>query len=99
MRSRSCCSSILMRTDVTFFWLVFTGHQLAAQELANGRFRNVGDEDVTAWALEIGQVRFAAEFIECDVVDRSSALNERGDDFAPALISKPDHRYFRYSGM
>src|SRR5262249_58950906 len=87
------------RTNSSFFGLVFTCHQLAAQELANGRFRNTGDEDVTARALEIGQARFAAEFIECDVVDRSAALDERGDDLAQALISKPNHRYFQHSGM
>src|SRR5262249_50890157 len=91
--------SILVRTDVRLFDLVFTRHQLATQELANGGLRDVIYEGVSTRPLERGQARCAAKLIEFCVVDRRATFDERSYNLAPALVGKPDHRYFRHSRM
>ena len=50
--------------------LVLARQQLAAQELADRRFRDRLDEDVAARPLEIGEPRVAAELIELLRLDR-----------------------------
>src|SRR5512145_1150952 len=79
--------------------LVFARHQLTAQQLADRRLRDRLDEDVTARALEVGEPGLAAEPIELLRRDTGAALDEGGDDLAPALVLEPDHRHLRYRGM
>ena len=50
---------------------VFAGHELAAQKLAHRRFRNLGDEDIAARALEAGEAGSAAERVKLFGLDRS----------------------------
>ena len=90
---------LLVRAYARFLGLVFACDQLAAQELADRRFRDVVDEDVAARPLEIGEAGGAAELVELGVVDRAAALDEGGDDLAPALVGKADHRHFGHGGM
>src|SRR5215510_9922286 len=79
--------------------LVFTRHELAAQELADGRFRDRLDEDVAPRPFEIGEPRGAAESIEFLGFDHAATLDEGGNDLAPALVSDPDHGHLGDCGM
>src|SRR5215471_13466670 len=79
--------------------LVLTRHELAAQELADGRFRYRLDEDVAPRPLEIGEPRGAAELIELLGLDHAAALDEGGNDLAPALVRDPDHGHLGDRGM
>src|SRR6185295_13536885 len=81
------------------FRLIVTRHQLAAQKLADRRFGNVLDEDVTPWPLEARQARRPAELIELVGLDGCAALDESRDDLAPALVSQADDRHLRYRRM
>ena len=65
-----------MRAWARFLGLVLTRHQLAAQELADGRFRNVVDKNVAARPLEIGQARFAAELVEFGFLETVCRLSK-----------------------
>src|SRR6516162_3381039 len=79
--------------------LVFACHELAAQELADGRFRYRLDEDVAPRPLEIGEPRGAAELIELLGLDHATTFDERGNDLAPALVRNPDHGHVGDCGM
>src|SRR5262245_64905329 len=68
------------------FELVLTRHELAAQELADGRFRYRLDEDVAPRPLEIGEPRGAAELIELLGLDHATPLDE-GDRKSTRLNS------------
>src|SRR5215475_831177 len=81
------------------FELVLTRHELAAQELADGRFRYRLDEDVAPRPLEIGEPRGAAELIELLGLDHATPLDEGGNDLAPALVRNPDHGHLGDCGM
>src|SRR5262249_8369439 len=74
-------------------------HELAPQELADGRFRYRLDEDVAPRPLEIGEPRGAAELIELLGLDHAAALDEGGNDLAPALVRDPDHGHLGDRGM
>src|SRR6516165_4237418 len=79
--------------------LVLTRHELAAQELADGRFRYRRDEDVAPRPLEIGEPRGVAELIELLGLDHAATLDEGGNDLAPALVRDPDHGHLGDCGM
>src|SRR5262252_8156480 len=79
--------------------LVFARHELAAQELADRRFRNRLDERVAPRPLETGEPRRAAELIELLRFDRAAALDEGANDLAPALVRNPDYGHFGDCGM
>src|SRR5215813_327373 len=79
--------------------LVFTRHELAAQELADGRLRDRRDEDVAPRPLEIGEPRAAAELIELLGLDHAATLDEGANDLAPALVRDPDHGHLGDCGM
>src|SRR5262249_54386157 len=81
------------------FELVLTRHELAAQELADGRFRYRLDEDVAPRPLEIGEPRGAAELIELLGLDHATTLDEGGNDLAPAFVRNPDHGHLGDCGM
>src|SRR5262249_60937779 len=74
-------------------------HELAAQELADGRLWYRLDEDVTPRPLEIGEPRGAAELIELLGLDHATTLDEGGNDLAPALVRNPDHGHLGDCGM
>src|SRR5258705_3738618 len=80
-------------------WFVFARHELAAQQLADRRFRDSCDENVAPRPLEIGEPRRAAEPIELFGLDHDATLDEGGHDLAPALVCKPDHGNLRHAGM
>ena len=65
---------------------------LRRKQLADRRFRNLGDEDVAARPFEAGEAGRAAERVELVGLDRGAALDEGGDDLAPALVRQADHR-------
>src|SRR6202034_2392620 len=90
-KTRSCSRSLLGRSRSLVDDIV-AGDELAAQEFPHRRFRQRGDKDITAWALEAGQAGAAAERIEFVGLDRGAALDEGGDDLAPALVRQADHR-------
>src|SRR5262249_6083377 len=71
--------------------LVFARHELAPQELADGRLRDGRDEDVAPRPLEIGEPRGAAELIELLGLDHATTLDEGGNDLAPTLVRDSDH--------
>src|SRR5262245_6194185 len=81
------------------FRLVLARGQLAAQELAARRSWNRLDERVAARPLEVGEPGRATEFVELVRLDRAAALDEGGDDLAPALVREPDHGHLRYGGV
>ena len=66
--------------------LVFARDQLAAQQLADRRFRDRLDEHIAARPLEFGKAGRAAILVELVGVDRRAALDESRDDLAPALV-------------
>src|SRR4051812_47278186 len=70
--------------------LVLPGHQLAAEQLADRRFRHLAHEDVLARALEVGERRAAAPFVERSRVERARAPDEGDDALAPALVGEAD---------
>src|SRR5262249_52623873 len=59
---------------------VFARHELAAQELADRRFRDRLDERVAPRPLEIGEPRRTAELIELLRFDRAAAPDEGAND-------------------
>src|SRR3954468_18615467 len=71
---------------------VFAGDELAAQDLADRRFRDFGHEHVIARALEIGEARGPAMRIERRRIDRLLALDEGDDLLAPAFIGQAGDR-------
>src|SRR5262249_27579556 len=79
--------------------LVFTRHELAAQELADGRFRDRLDEDVAPRPFEIGEPRGAAELIELLGSDHVATFDEGENALAPALVSDPAHGHLGDWGM
>src|SRR5262245_52616476 len=79
--------------------LVFTRHELAPQELADGRLRDRLDEDVAPWPLEIGEPRAAAELIEFFGLHHAATRDEGGNDLAPAFVRDPDHGHLGDRGM
>src|SRR6516225_5327415 len=79
--------------------LVFTRHELTAQELADGRLRDRRDEDVAPRPFEIGEPRGAAELIELLGLDHAATLDEGGNNLAPALVRDPDHGHLGDCGM
>src|SRR5258708_38762749 len=93
---QSCCGSWCCRRGPG---VELAGDQLAAQQLADRRFRNLGDEDIAARPLEVAQPGRAAELVQFILADRLAALDEGGDDLAPALVGKADHRHLRHRGM
>src|SRR5262249_9028218 len=96
--SWSCRGSIVMRTGGRIFEFVFAGHQLAAQKLADWRFWNIGDEDVAARTLEIGETRGAAELVEFGARHRCGAFDGARASLAPAGRCDLHHRHFRHGG-
>src|SRR5262249_3367720 len=76
--------------------LVFTRHELAAQELADGRFWDRLDEDVAPRPFEIGEPRGAAELIELLGFDQprrltkaETPLPQRSSAPPPTATSEP----------
>ena len=80
---------VVMRRFPCSTQLVFARDQLAAQQLADRRFRDGLDEHIAARPLEVGEAGCAAVLVEIVVRDRGAALHERGDDLAPALVGRP----------
>src|SRR5262249_34335444 len=78
---------------------VFACHELAPQELADGRLRDGRDEDVAPRPRETGQPRGAAELIALRGLDHAATLDEGGNDLAPALVRDPDHGHLGDCGM
>src|SRR3954453_181593 len=78
---------------------IFARNELAAEQLADRRFRDFVDEDDTPRPLEIGKARGAAMLIELPFCDRRGALDEGGDDFAPTLVWETHDRNFGYRGV
>src|ERR1700756_4829752 len=65
---------------------VIAGDEQAAQDLADRRFRDLGDKHVLAGALVIGEARTPAPDVERVGFDRAAALDESRDPLAPALV-------------
>src|SRR6266516_5925973 len=60
----SCCITLFACRRRRALDFVFARDQLAAQQLADRRFRNGFDEDVLARPLEIGQAGCTAKLVE-----------------------------------
>src|SRR5262249_37236043 len=79
--------------------LVFTRHEFAPQEFADGRLRGRLDKDVASWPLATVGARAAAELIELVGLHQAATLDEGGNDLAPALVRDPDHGHLGDRGM
>src|SRR5947209_5319918 len=83
--------------SVISFPPIFTGHEKPPQDLADRRFRDLGDEHIIAPSLVIGEARRAAPGIERRRLDRNvsirGALDESGDALAPALVRHSHDRH------
>ena len=76
------------------FWLVFTSHQLAAQELSDRRFRDGLDEDIASRPLEIGEARAAAEKIE--ILGRDGRARGLVEDWLRHAGADTDHELAQF---
>src|SRR5262249_15669154 len=97
-KTRSCRRSPSARRGGRLQRVVARG-ELAAQQLADRRFRDFRDKDVAARPLEIGKPGVTAERIELFGFDRGAALDEGGNDLAPALFGQSDQGDFRGGDM
>src|ERR1700730_11437589 len=83
--------------SVISFPPILTGHEKPPQDLADRRFRDLGDEHIIARSLVIGEARRAAPGIERRRLDRNvsirDALNESGDALAPPLVRHSHDRH------
>src|SRR5580692_1493400 len=84
--SCSYCRSLLVAHGAAGLRLIVAGDKLAAQKLADRRFRDLGDEHVATRALEVGQSGLPAEGVKLAGLDRHAPLDEGTDDLAPALM-------------
>src|SRR6516162_8150576 len=87
------------RAWVRQFRLELAGDELAAQQLADGRFRDGFHERVAAWKLEACKSRVAAERVKSLRVDSGPAFDKGDDDLAPPLVGQANDRNFRYGRM
>src|SRR6516225_9328610 len=72
---------------------VLAGDEQTAQDLADRRFRDLGDKHVLARALVIGEARAPAPGVEPVGLDRTAALDESGNPLAPALVRQAYDRH------
>src|SRR5271167_16725 len=83
--------------SVISFPPILAGHEQPPQDLADRRFRDLGDEHIIARPLEIGEARTAAPGIERRRLDSNlnirGALHESGDALAPAPVRQSRDRY------
>src|SRR5436189_6069307 len=79
--------------------LIVAGHELAAEQLADRRFRDLFDKHVLARSLEVGKPRPPTELIEFLRLDQDAALDECTYNLAPALVRQPGHGDLGYCRM